>query len=57
MMRSIILAFLLALFGHNALAELPEVKMTVPQIIEYYNYPVQTFDVTCEDGYILTLHR
>lgn len=53
----------LAIFGHVAFVvsivsvEPPEVSMTVPQIIAYYGYPVQIFEVKTEDGYGLTLHR
>lgn len=31
--------------------------MTVPQLVEYHGYPVESHTVTTSDGYILTLHR
>ncbi|CAD5223259.1 unnamed protein product [Bursaphelenchus okinawaensis] len=34
-----------------------QIDMTVPQLINYWGYPCQTFDVTTDDGYILQLHR
>jgi len=36
---------------------IPEVEMTVPEIIRYNGYPAEVHNVTTEDGYILTLHR
>ncbi|KAI1719861.1 alpha/beta-hydrolase lipase region domain-containing protein [Ditylenchus destructor] len=36
---------------------LPEEDMNVPEIIEYYGYPIETHEVTTKDGYILHMHR
>ncbi|KAF7623626.1 Metalloendopeptidase [Meloidogyne graminicola] len=37
--------------------QLPEENLTTPEIIEYWGYNCQVFNVTTEDGYILELHR
>merc|ERR1712168_816138 len=36
---------------------LPEIGMTVPQLIRYWNYPVEEHQVRTDDGYLLTVHR
>lgn len=51
------LLVVLALISHVGVCILPEVTMTVPEIISYYNYPVEIIEVQTEDGYILSLHR
>lgn len=51
------LFIVLVLISHVGFCILPEVSMTVPEIISYYNYPVEIVEVQTEDGYILTLHR
>jgi len=38
-------------------ARLPEESLSVPELIRYWGYPVESHDVTTEDGYILTMHR
>jgi len=43
--------------GKILLPELPEVKFNVSQMANYYGYPCERYEVTTEDGYILTLHR
>lgn len=35
----------------------PEAVMSVPEIVRYWGYPVETHEVVTEDGYVLTLHR
>uniref|UniRef100_A0A914CBE6 Partial AB-hydrolase lipase domain-containing protein n=1 Tax=Acrobeloides nanus TaxID=290746 RepID=A0A914CBE6_9BILA len=35
----------------------PEAEMSVPQLIRHWGYPVETYQATTKDGYILTLHR
>ncbi|KAK5982771.1 hypothetical protein GCK32_013089 [Trichostrongylus colubriformis] len=35
----------------------PEIKMTVPEIIRYWGYPVEVHYAVTRDGYILELHR
>jgi len=35
----------------------PELGMNTPQIIRYWNYPVETHHVSTSDGYILTMFR
>ncbi|WKY09335.1 hypothetical protein Q1695_002024 [Nippostrongylus brasiliensis] len=35
----------------------PEVKMTVPEIINHWGYPVEIHHVITQDGFILELHR
>ncbi|XGW14683.1 hypothetical protein V3C99_000731 [Haemonchus contortus] len=35
----------------------PEIKMTVPEIIQYWGYPVEVHYAVTQDGYILELHR
>ncbi|KAI6177906.1 Lipase [Aphelenchoides fujianensis] len=50
-------AFFLLLLLHDVDGRLPEVDMNVPQIVEYYGYPIQIFEATTKDGYVLTLHR
>lgn len=39
------------------LASLPEEKLSVPELIEYWGYPHETHETVTEDGYYLTLHR
>jgi len=36
---------------------LPEENLSVPELVRYWKYPVETHKVTTDDGYILTLHR
>lgn len=38
-------------------AKLPEETMTVPEIIEFWGYPIETHEARTVDGYYLTLHR
>ncbi|VDO35881.1 unnamed protein product [Haemonchus placei] len=40
-----------------ALGQDPEIKMTVPEIIQYWGYPVEVHYAVTQDGYILELHR
>ncbi|KAK6040194.1 ab-hydrolase associated lipase region [Cooperia oncophora] len=35
----------------------PEIKMTVPEIIRHWGYPVEVHYAVTQDGYILELHR
>ncbi|KAI6199149.1 Lipase [Aphelenchoides besseyi] len=56
LIRTIFLLFLFELFGRSD-ARLPEVDMTVPEIVSFYDYPIEQVEVTTQDGYILTLHR
>jgi lysosomal acid lipase/cholesteryl ester hydrolase len=35
----------------------PEIKMATADIIAYWGYPVEPYDVTTEDGYDLTVYR
>ncbi|KAF2899214.1 hypothetical protein ILUMI_06960 [Ignelater luminosus] len=35
----------------------PDVYLSVPEIIKRYDYPLQTYQVTTNDGYILTVFR
>ena len=37
--------------------ELPELGMTVPELIRYWNYPVEEHHIRTDDGYLLTIHR
>nr|CAD2128116.1 unnamed protein product [Meloidogyne enterolobii] len=37
--------------------ELPEEKLTTPEIIKYYGYKCEIHKVTTKDGYILEMHR
>jgi len=37
--------------------ELPELGMTVPELIRYWNYPVEEHHIRTDDGYLLTVHR
>jgi len=39
------------------LIPLPEMKMTTPQLIRYWKYPVETHEVVTKDGYVLTIFR
>lgn len=73
-MRSLIFVLLVQLarcqtFIRNYVGD-PEAEMTVPQIIKYWGYPVETHrtttpgnlqlfnvNVSCLDGYILEMHR
>jgi len=36
---------------------LPEMKLTTPQLIHYWGYPVESHQATTKDGYVLTLFR
>lgn len=38
-------------------AKLPEEDLTVPDIIRYWGYPVESHEAQTSDGYLLTLHR
>ena len=38
-------------------AKLPEEDLLVPDLIRYWNYPVEVHEAKTEDGYYLTLHR
>ncbi|CAH0560005.1 unnamed protein product [Brassicogethes aeneus] len=45
-------------FAGVSLVELEaQTRLTVPDLIESEGYPSETYEVTTEDGYILTLHR
>ncbi|VDO78286.1 unnamed protein product [Haemonchus placei] len=35
----------------------PETRMTVPEIIKHWGYPVEVHHVVTPDGYILEMHR
>lgn len=41
----------------SASVHLPEENLSVPELVRYWKYPVETHKVTTTDGYILTLHR
>ncbi|GMR30064.1 hypothetical protein PMAYCL1PPCAC_00259, partial [Pristionchus mayeri] len=41
----------------SVVAHDPEVDMSAPEMIRYWGYPVEEFDATTADGYVLTLHR
>jgi len=43
--------------GKSMVATDPEVNMNASQLITYWGYPVEQYDVTTEDGYILTIFR
>lgn len=38
-------------------SKLPEEDLLVPDLIKYWNYPVEVHEAKTEDGYYLTLHR
>lgn len=38
-------------------SKLPEEDLLVPDLIRYWNYPVEVHEAKTEDGYYLTLHR
>ncbi|KAK0415632.1 hypothetical protein QR680_012036 [Steinernema hermaphroditum] len=48
---------LLLLFFVCSQASLPEESLTAPEIISYYEYPVEIITVETKDGYLLQLHR
>ncbi|XP_065062854.1 lysosomal acid lipase/cholesteryl ester hydrolase-like [Rhopilema esculentum] len=51
------LLFSLVLCTAICLAEDPEEKMTVPEIIKFWGYPAETYATITQDGYVLTMHR
>merc|ERR1719495_1263875 len=53
----IIISFFGAALGSRHVVEREIPPMTVPQLIEYWGYPMEEHWVTTEDGYILGLHR
>ncbi|XP_065074235.1 lipase 1-like [Ochlerotatus camptorhynchus] len=67
-MEELVAALILTLIGLTCSAPSPEItrtfqvedadaRMTVPQLIEKYNYTIEVHHTTTEDGYELELHR
>lgn len=48
---------LVAVFTAICAAGDPEETMTVPEIIEFWGYPAETYAAITDDGYVLTMHR
>jgi len=49
--------FVLLLLATACSTKLPDEDLTVPELIKFWGYPVESHDVYTQDGYILTLHR
>jgi len=47
----------LQIAGSNCLKSLPEENLDTPDLIKYWDYPVEEHEVETEDGYILKMHR
>ena len=54
---TIFLTILLALTQVSLSAVHPEAKLEFEQYCAYFKYPYQKYEVTTEDGYILTVYR
>ncbi|ODM97071.1 Lipase 3 [Orchesella cincta] len=46
-----------SLQNYNPLADNEDAKLSVPELIVKYGYPVEVHNITTADGYILTVHR
>jgi len=38
-------------------AKLPDAGLTTQELVKYWGYPVETYNVQTKDGYILEMHR
>lgn len=57
MTKYVLVLILLARLSFGERTPLQDENLTIPELIEFWGYPVESHEVTTEDGYILTLHR
>ncbi|KAI6170927.1 Lipase [Aphelenchoides bicaudatus] len=56
-MNKVLAMLLMSLFDVLNAWTMPEARLTAPQLIRYWKYPVEVHNATTEDGYILEMHR
>ena len=47
----------LSLHRSHVLGKLPEEDLLVPELVRYWDYPIEVHETKTQDGYFLTLHR
>ncbi|RZC40370.1 Abhydro lipase domain containing protein, partial [Asbolus verrucosus] len=54
---TVLSALFLTKFLNDSKPKHPDAGLNIEQLIQKYKYPIETHEVTTDDGYILTLHR
>ncbi|RZC40369.1 lipase 3-like [Asbolus verrucosus] len=54
---TVLLSIFLVKFLNHSKPKHPDAGLNIEQLIQKYKYPIETHEVTTDDGYILTLHR